>query len=88
LIGVPFFRLNLCKGGQKLNIQQMRIVQAIADHGSFREAAKRLYLSQPSLSQAVKELETELEVQLFERTNQGARLTAEGSEFLDHASRS
>lgn len=88
MIGVPFFRLNLCKGGQKLNIQQMRIVQAIADHGSFREAAKRLYLSQPSLSQAVKELETELEVQLFERTNQGARLTAEGSEFLDHASRS
>ncbi|MGM7313951.1 LysR family transcriptional regulator [Enterococcus casseliflavus] len=68
-----------------MNIQQMRIVQAIADHGSFREAAKRLYLSQPSLSQAVKELETELEVQLFERTNQGARLTAEGSEFLDHA---
>ena len=67
-----------------MNIQQMRIVQAIADHGSFREAAKRLYLSQPSLSQAVKEVETELEVQLFERTNQGARLTAEGESNLRH----
>lgn len=68
-----------------MNIQQMRVVQSIADHGSFREAAKRLYLSQPSLSQSIKELELELGVQLFERTNQGARLTAEGSEFLDYA---
>ncbi|OTN75671.1 hypothetical protein A5886_000746 [Enterococcus sp. 8G7_MSG3316] len=68
-----------------MNIQQMRVVQSIADHGSFREAAKRLFLSQPSLSQSIKELEAELGVQLFERTNQGARLTAEGSEFLDHA---
>lgn len=68
-----------------MNIQQMRYVHAIADYGSFREAAKKLYVSQPSLSQAIKELESELDVQLFERTSQGTRLTSEGSDFLQHA---
>ena len=43
-----------------MNIQQMRYVTAIANNGSFREAAKKLYVSQPSLSHAIKELEQEL----------------------------
>ena len=64
-----------------MNIQQMRYVTAIANNGSFREAAKKLYVSQPSLSHAIKELEQELNVQLFERTSQGAYLTKEGSDF-------
>lgn len=65
-----------------MNIQQMRYVAAIANNGSFREAARKLYVSQPSLSHAIKELESELNIQLFERTNQGAVLTAQGIEFL------
>lgn len=65
-----------------MNIQQMRYVAAIANNGSFREAARKLYISQPSLSHAIKELEKELDVQLFERTNQGAGLTSEGMDFF------
>lgn len=68
-----------------MNIQQMRYVTAIANNGSFREAAKKLYVSQPSLSHAIKELEQELNVQLFERTSQGAYLTKEGSDFFQYA---
>lgn len=63
----------------------MRYVTAIANNGSFREAAKKLYVSQPSLSHAIKELEQELDVKLFERTNQGAVLTAEGTDFFQYA---
>ncbi|HPI99902.1 MAG TPA: LysR family transcriptional regulator [Enterococcus sp.] len=67
-----------------MNIQQMRYVAAIANNGSFREAAKKLYISQPSLSHAIKELEKELDVQLFERTRQGASLTSEGMDFFQY----
>lgn len=62
----------------------MRYVAAIANNGSFREAAKKLYISQPSLSHAIKELEKELDVQLFERTRQGASLTSEGMDFFQY----
>jgi DNA-binding transcriptional LysR family regulator len=68
-----------------MNIQQMKYVVAIANNGSFREAAKKLYVAQPSLSHAVKELEEELSTQLFERTNKGAYLTGEGEEFVEMA---
>jgi DNA-binding transcriptional LysR family regulator len=60
----------------------MKYVVAIANNGSFREAAKKLYIAQPSLSHAVKELEEELSTQLFKRTNRGATLTEEGVEFV------
>ncbi|EOT45799.1 MULTISPECIES: LysR family transcriptional regulator [Enterococcus] len=68
-----------------MNIQQMRYVVAIANNGSFREAAKKLYISQPSLSHAIKELENEIGVSLFERTNHGAFLTTTGKDFLQYA---
>ncbi|MDR2833591.1 MAG: LysR family transcriptional regulator [Streptococcaceae bacterium] len=65
-----------------MNIQQMKYVVAIANNGSFREAAKKLYIAQPSLSHAIKELEEELSTKLFHRTNRGASLTDEGVEFV------
>lgn len=68
-----------------MNIQQMRYVAAIANNGSFREAAKKLYISQPSLSHAIKELETEIGLILFERTNHGAVLTTDGKDFLQYS---
>ncbi|SJZ75937.1 DNA-binding transcriptional regulator, LysR family [Pilibacter termitis] len=68
-----------------MNIQQMKYVVAIANNGSFREAAKKLFVAQPSLSHAVKELEEELSTKLFERTNKGATLTEEGLEFMHYA---
>lgn len=51
----------------------------------MNEAAKRLFISQPSLSNAIKELEKELQLTIFERTNKGIALTNEGAEFLGYA---
>lgn len=70
-----------------MNIQQCRYVEAIAKTGSFSEAAKRLYVTQPNLSSSIKELEEELGVQLFVRSNTGARLTDDGYDFLKYAKR-
>ena len=54
-----------------MTLQQLRYVIAVADHGSMNEAAKALFISQPSLSGAVKELEKELGFELFLRTSRG-----------------
>ena len=54
-----------------MTLTQLRYVITIADTGSMNEAAKALFISQPSLSQAVKELETEIGVELFKRSNRG-----------------
>ncbi|EOS7924670.1 LysR family transcriptional regulator [Enterococcus hirae] len=70
-----------------MNFQQLKYVIAVANNGSFREAAKKLYVAQPSLSAGIKELETELGITLFTRTNRGAYLTEEGQEFLKRAER-
>ncbi len=68
-----------------MTLQQMRYVIAIAETGSFNETAKQLYLTQPSLSGAVKELENELGIEIFSRNNKGVSLTEEGKEFLGYA---
>lgn len=57
----------------------------IASSGSFREAATRLFVSQPALSTTMKELEEEIGMQLFERTNKGIRLTENGEDFIIYA---
>ena len=68
-----------------MNIKQLRYVVAIANTGTFREASEQLFVSQPSMSIAVKDLETELAFQIFERTNTGATLTIEGERFYEQA---
>ncbi|MFC6169878.1 LysR family transcriptional regulator [Loigolactobacillus jiayinensis] len=68
-----------------MNLQQMRYVLAVAANGSFHEAAKALYISQPSLSHGIKQLEQELEAPLFERTRQGTSLTTAGQDFVTSA---
>ena len=60
-----------------MNIQQLRYVVAIANSGTFREAASKLFVSQPSLSVAIKDLEQELNFQIFTRTTTGAVLTSQ-----------
>lgn len=68
-----------------MTILQLKYVIAIASSKSLREAASRLFVSQPALSSSIRELEDELGIQLFERTNKGIRLTEQGSEFLVYA---
>ncbi len=68
-----------------MTILQLKYVIAVANAPSLREAASGLFISQPALSLAIRELEEELNVRLFERTNKGIRITKEGEEFLVYA---
>ncbi|KWX81144.1 LysR family transcriptional regulator [Paenibacillus riograndensis] len=68
-----------------MTLQQLRYAIEIANSGSMNEAAKRLFVSQPSLSNAIKELENELGITIFERNNRGISISAEGVEFLGYA---
>ncbi len=68
-----------------MTLQQLRYVVKIAESGSFQIAANKLYLSQPNLSHAVRELEKEMQIHIFHRTGRGVVLTEEGRQFLAYA---
>ena len=68
-----------------MTLQQLKYAFTIADCGSMNEAAKRLFLSQPSLSETMKELEREIGMQIFQRSNRGIVITPGGEEFLGYA---
>lgn len=68
-----------------MTLQQIRYALAIATTKSMNEAAKQLFISQPSLSAAIKELEEEMNVSIFTRTSKGVEITVEGEEFLGYA---
>lgn len=58
-----------------MTLAQLKYIIAVADTGSMNEAAKELFISQPSLSQSIRELEAEIGVELFRRSNRGAAVT-------------
>ena len=68
-----------------MTLLQLKYVTVIAEKGTISEAAKELYISQPSLTAAVKELEKEFGITIFKRTNKGIIISAEGEEFLGYA---
>ena len=68
-----------------MTLAQLRYVITVANSNSMNEAARTLFISQPSLSAAVKDLEEEIGVELFRRTNRGISVTPEGEEFLGYA---
>ncbi|MDD6231139.1 LysR family transcriptional regulator [Frisingicoccus sp.] len=68
-----------------MTLQQLQQIITIADSGSMNEAAKKMFISQPSLSAAVKELEKEIGISIFVRSNRGIVITPEGEEFLGYA---
>ena len=68
-----------------MTLQQLKYVIAIAEKGSINEAAKVMYISQPSLTNAMHDLENDLGIQLFIRNNKGIRVTNKGEEFLRYA---
>ena len=68
-----------------MTLQQLKYIVAVAEQKSMRRAADALYLSQPSLSNSIRELEGEIGLTLFRRSNRGIELTAEGEEFLSYA---
>lgn len=68
-----------------MTLQQLKYVIEVAEKGSITEAAKSLFISQPSLSAAIHELEQETATTIFLRNSRGIRLTPEGAEFLGYA---
>ena len=68
-----------------MTLQQLRYLIEVAQSGSFNAAAHELYVSQSTLSMAIKDLESELGVSIFLRSNRGLTLTAEGTELLGYA---
>ena len=68
-----------------MTILQLKYVLAIAASSSMREAASKLFVSQPALSATIHELEEELGIRIFDRTNKGISLTEQGREFLVYA---
>lgn len=68
-----------------MTLKQLRYIIKIVECGSITEAARQLYISQPSLSAAVKELEAELGIEIFYRTTKGISLSLDGTEFLSYA---
>lgn len=68
-----------------MTLQQLKYVLTVADKGTISEAAKALYIAQPSLTNSIKELEKELGILIFQRTNKGILLSRDGEEFLAYA---
>ncbi len=68
-----------------MTLQQLKYVAAVADTRNITEAAKRVFISQPSLTAAIHELENEINIVIFNRSNKGVTITNEGDEFLSYA---
>jgi Transcriptional regulator len=68
-----------------MDMKQLRYVVAIANTGTFREASEQLFVSQPSLSVSIKDLENNLGFLIFERTSSGVLLTPQGERFYEQA---
>lgn len=68
-----------------MKLQQLKYVNTVAETQSMNEAAKKLFVAQPSLSASIKELEKELKFKIFNRSNRGVEITREGAEFIAYA---
>lgn len=68
-----------------LTLQQLKYVVTVAEKGTISEAAKELFIAQPSLTNAIKELENEIQISIFTRTNKGIIISNKGDEFLAYA---
>lgn len=68
-----------------MTLQQLRYAVAIAEHKSMNKAAADLFVTQPSLSNTIKDLEKEIHTTIFVRSNRGIAITPEGEEFLGYA---
>ena len=80
----PICIRNLTKGAP-MKLQQLIYAVKVAECGNITEASRRLFVSQPSITASIRELEAEMGVTIFERSNKGVVVTEEGETFLGYA---
>ena len=68
-----------------MTLQQLKYAITVAQTGTITEAAEKLYISQPSLTKAIHELEKEMNIEIFTRTNKGIIVSKDGEDFLGYA---
>ncbi|MFT8348548.1 LysR family transcriptional regulator [Clostridium saccharoperbutylacetonicum] len=68
-----------------MTLQQLKYVVTVADKGTISDAAKELFISQPTITNAIKDLEKEMHITIFNRTNKGIVVSNIGNEFLAYA---
>ena len=68
-----------------MTLKQLQYIVTVAEEGNITNAAKKLFIAQPSLTSAIHELENEYNITIFMRSNKGIKLTSEGEEFLGYA---
>lgn len=68
-----------------MTLQQLKYAVTVSACGTISAAAEKLFISQPSLTTAIRELESEMGVTIFSRTNRGVIVSREGEEFLGYA---
>lgn len=71
--------------GDNMTLQQFRYIVEVSKHNSISKAASALYVTQPSISKAIQEIESELGITVLDRTNKGVVFTKEGTELLFYA---
>lgn len=72
-------------GGSTMNLMHIKYAVEVANEGSINKAAEKLYVGQPNLSRAIKELEASLGIKIFERSAKGMGLTSDGETFIRYA---
>ena len=68
-----------------MNLQYLKYAAEVANSGSINKAAEKLYMDQSNLSRCIKELESSLGVNIFERSSRGVKISPQGEEFLKYA---
>ncbi len=68
-----------------MKLQQLRYLQKVVALGNITEAAKELFIAQPTLSAAIKQLEAEMGITILVRGKKGVSLTEDGQEFMQYA---
>ena len=68
-----------------MTLQQLFYILTVSDEGTMNKAAEKLYISQPTLTSAIRCVEDELQIQIFNRTSHGVTVTNQGREFLTYA---
>ena len=75
------YNIKKFQAGKGMTLQQLKYIVTVAQTGTITEAAGKLYISQPSLTNAIHELEKEMNITIFNRTNKGISVSKEGEEF-------